>query len=142
MLNTNLAAEAAEINVDIMCDSGNVIGAIQHYRRLIEKQPNKFDILAKLIPLMRRNGQLAEVTDIIDDMEETLTPGRRFCQGMLDYFNLRTESAMKHLSHAKRSVKWRYPALVLMIKLCLGKFILKFKEANFWLKPFFILSFP
>jgi len=46
------------MNAALMCDSGNVTGAIQHYRRLIEKQPTKWDLLAKLIPLMRRNGQL------------------------------------------------------------------------------------
>lgn len=119
-MNTDLASEASEMNAALMCDSGNVTGAIQHYRRLIEKQPIKWDLLAKLIPLMRRNGQLKEVASIIEQMDETLTPGRSYCLGLVDYYNLKTESAMHHLIASKRSPKWRISAVQTMIRLCLG----------------------
>ena len=120
LLNSDVASEASEMNAALMCDSGNLDGAIHHYRRLIEKQPAKWDLLAKLIPLLRRKGELGKLPEILEEMDDMSSPGKSFCLGLADYYALRTERAMHHLIAAKRSPKWRIPALQTMIRLCLG----------------------
>jgi len=55
-------------------------------------------------------------------MDEAGTPGKSYCLGLLDYYDLNTESAMHHLIASKRSPKWRIPAVQTMIRLCLGNF--------------------
>jgi len=120
LMTSELSSEASELNAALMCDSGNLNGAIQHYSRMVEKQPMKWEIVAKLIPLLRRSGSLKSVQTLIDTMDETVCAGRSFCLGLFDYFRLNTESAMHHLLASKRSPKWRIPSVHIMIKLCLG----------------------
>ena len=48
-----------------MCDQGNSAGAIQYFLRILEKQPNKWDQFAQLIPLLRRNGKLEDAEKIM-----------------------------------------------------------------------------
>merc|ERR1712142_672593 len=76
--------------------------------------------LAKLIPLLRRKGELGKLPEILEEMDDMSSPGKSFCLGLADYYALRTERAMHHLIAAKRSPKWRIPALQTMIRLCLG----------------------
>ena len=53
------------MNAGLMCDQGNSAGAIQYFLRILEKQPNKWDQFAQLIPLLRRNGKLEDAEKIM-----------------------------------------------------------------------------
>ena len=37
----------------------------KHYSRMVEKQPMKWEVVAKLIPLLRRSGNLKSVQNLI-----------------------------------------------------------------------------
>ena len=65
MINTEVSSEALEMNAGLMCDQGNSAGAIQYFLRILEKQPNKWDQFAQLIPLLRRNGKLEDAEKIM-----------------------------------------------------------------------------
>jgi len=65
LINTEVSSEALEMNAGLMCDQGNSAGAIQYFLRILEKQPNKWDQFAQLIPLLRRNGKLEDAEKIM-----------------------------------------------------------------------------
>ena len=88
--------------------------------RIIEKQTNKWDQFAQLIPLLKRTGRLQDAETIIGDMDERDCPGRRYCRALIDFSKLETEAAMNNLIISKRSKKWKNQSIKLIIQLCLG----------------------
>ena len=53
-------------------------------------------------------------------MDKSECAGRRFCQGLIDYFKLETESAMTNFIISKRSKKWKNHSIRIIVNLCLG----------------------
>ena len=79
----------------------------KYFMRIIEKQTNKWDQFAQLIPLLKRTGRLQDAETIIGDMDERDCPGRRYCRALIDFSKLETEAAMNNLIISKRSKKWK-----------------------------------
>ncbi len=52
--------EATYILANLMLMKGQTEGAISTYMALLEKEPNNFNILANLIELMKRAGNISE----------------------------------------------------------------------------------
>jgi tetratricopeptide (TPR) repeat protein len=61
--------EATYILANLMLMKGQTEGAISTYMALLEKEPNNFNILANLIELMKRAGNISEVQKYLDNAE-------------------------------------------------------------------------
>ncbi len=61
--------EATYILANLMLMKGQTEGAISTYMALLEKEPNNFNILANLIELMKRAGNISEAQKYLDNAE-------------------------------------------------------------------------
>jgi hypothetical protein len=78
-----------------------------------------------MMPLLHRNRQLDLAHQYMKQIsDKSSAAAKAYCLGMLDAYQLRTESAMIHLLQAKRSPRWRTQAIHAIIDIALGKWLL------------------
>ncbi len=72
---------------DLMFRKGEYDQATFHFQQLLERSPDHYEALARLIDLLRRAGKLEEVAHYIEEAEKassraTLEPGFNYCKGL------------------------------------------------------------
>jgi len=91
----------------------------------LERHPNNFEALARLIDLLRRAGKLADCQQFLDLAERSsakipLSPGYNYCKGLHAWYSGNSHMALKHFNLARKDSLWGEKAVLLMIKICLN----------------------
>ena len=80
-------------------------GAMKSYIKLLDNEPDNYNILAKLIELMRKAGKLQECQAFIEKAEKktqrSKMAGLAFCKGLYNRWNSEPQKALRELNQAR-----------------------------------------
>ena len=114
--------EATMMLADLMFQKNDYRRATLHYRQLLEKKPDNFRALAKLIRLLRNAGTLADAEKFLQRAEacsprSAHDPGYHFCRGLFSRFQNAVTDAIKYFNKSRRSASWGSEALRNMVEI-------------------------
>ena len=114
--------EATMMLADLMFHKNEYDRATLHYRQLLEKKPDNFPALAKLIRLLRNAGCLGDAERFLQRAEAhspraAHDPGYYFCKGLFCRFGSKVTDAIKYFNKARRSASWGVKSLRNMIEI-------------------------
>ncbi|XP_068092032.1 tetratricopeptide repeat protein 21A isoform X2 [Hyperolius riggenbachi] len=117
--------EATMMMADIMFRKQQYDQAIQHFHQVLEKTPDNFTVLSKLIDLLRRSGKLDEAPKFFDmalaqSSRTTLEPGYNYCKGLHCWHLGQPNEALKYFNKARKDNEWGEKAVTNMIQICLN----------------------
>jgi len=109
---------------NIMLFEGKNDEAIETFRSLLERQPDNYRALGKLIHLFRRVGQLDSAKEFIDLAEKKANrkndAGLSFCRGLYKRFAMDPQGALRELNNARFDGFYGVEALTLMVEIYLN----------------------
>ncbi|XP_040595708.1 tetratricopeptide repeat protein 21A isoform X2 [Mesocricetus auratus] len=116
---------AAVMLADLMFRKQNYETAINLYRQVLEKAPDNFLVLNKLIDLLRRSGKLEEAPAFLELAKKVssrvpLEPGFNFCQGIYFWHIGQPNEALRFLNKARKDSTWGQIATCYMVQICLN----------------------
>ncbi|XP_039769898.1 tetratricopeptide repeat protein 21A isoform X6 [Ornithorhynchus anatinus] len=117
---------AAVLLADLMFRKQKYTAAVSLYRRVLEREPDKFCVLNKLIDLLRRSGKMDEAPAFFELVERpsnhlSLEPGYNYCKGVYYCRRVgRPNEALRSLNKARRDSTWGLGATSLMVQICLN----------------------
>ncbi|XP_038179194.1 tetratricopeptide repeat protein 21A isoform X3 [Arvicola amphibius] len=116
---------AAVMLADLMFRKQNYEAAISLYRQVLEKAPDNFLVLNKLIDLLRRSGKLEEAPAFFELAKKVssrvpLEPGFNYCQGLYCWHIGQPNEALKFLNKARKDSTWGQIATCYMVQICLN----------------------
>uniref|UniRef100_F7AKA2 Tetratricopeptide repeat domain 21A n=1 Tax=Ornithorhynchus anatinus TaxID=9258 RepID=F7AKA2_ORNAN len=116
---------AAVLLADLMFRKQKYTAAVSLYRRVLEREPDKFCVLNKLIDLLRRSGKMDEAPAFFELVERpsnhlSLEPGYNYCKGVYYWRVGRPNEALRSLNKARRDSTWGLGATSLMVQICLN----------------------
>ncbi|XP_074168694.1 tetratricopeptide repeat protein 21A isoform X4 [Rhinolophus sinicus] len=116
---------ASMMMADLMFRKQKYEAAIDLYRQILEKAPDKFPILNKLIDLLRRSGKLEDAPAFFDLAKKMssrvcLEPGFNYCTGIYCWHIGHPNEALKFLNKARKDSTWGQRATYYMVQICLN----------------------
>ncbi|KAM9307487.1 tetratricopeptide repeat protein 21A [Gastrophryne carolinensis] len=117
--------EATMMMADIMFRKQQYDKAIQYLHQVLEKTPDNFVVLSKLINLLRRSGKLDEAPRFFDmtlasSSKTTMEPGYNYCKGLHCWHLGQPNEALKYFNKARKDSDWGEKAIANMIQICLN----------------------
>ncbi|XP_050699357.1 tetratricopeptide repeat protein 21B-like [Eriocheir sinensis] len=99
--------------------------AMFHFQQLLDRRPDYFPALARLVEVMRRTGTLDEAGPYLDRSEQAVLranvdPGYNFCRGLYEWYLGNPNSALKYFNKARKDQEWGQKAIYNMIEICLN----------------------
>jgi tetratricopeptide repeat protein 21B len=127
--------EASLMISDLMFQKNDFETAVYHYRQFLERKPNHYVALARLINVLRRSGKLEAAEPYIKTAERTsprsaFQAGFNFCQGLFHRYSNRLHEAVTFFNKARRDHEWGNEALYHMIQIYLNP-----NNENIWDDP-------
>ncbi|XP_048190577.1 tetratricopeptide repeat protein 21A isoform X2 [Perognathus longimembris pacificus] len=118
-------ASTSVILADLMFQKQNYEAAISHYRQVLEKVPDNFLVLNKLIDLLRRSGRLEEAPTFFELAKKASgrvlsEPGFNYCRGIYYWHIGQPNEALKFLNKARKDSTWGQMATYNMVQICLN----------------------
>uniref|UniRef100_A0A671FL58 Tetratricopeptide repeat domain 21A n=1 Tax=Rhinolophus ferrumequinum TaxID=59479 RepID=A0A671FL58_RHIFE len=126
LLQTEKNHESASMMMaDLMFRKQKYEAAINVYRQILEKAPDKFPILNKLIDLLRRSGKLEDAPGFFELAKKMssrvcLEPGFNYCKGIYCWHIGHPNEALKFLNKARKDSTWGQRATYYMVQICLN----------------------
>ncbi|XP_028623167.1 tetratricopeptide repeat protein 21A isoform X4 [Grammomys surdaster] len=116
---------AAVMLADLMFRKQNYESAINLYRQVLEKTPDNFLVLNKLIDLLRRSGKIEEAPAFFELAKKMssrvpLEPGFNYCQGIYCWHIGQPNEALRFLNKARKDSTWGQLATCYMVQICLN----------------------
>ncbi|XP_034340008.1 tetratricopeptide repeat protein 21A isoform X1 [Arvicanthis niloticus] len=116
---------AAVMLADLMFRKQNYETAINLYRQVLEKAPDNFLVLNKLIDLLRRSGKIEEAPAFFELAKKLssrvpLEPGFNYCQGIYCWHIGQPNEALRFLNKARKDSTWGQLATCYMVQICLN----------------------
>uniref|UniRef100_A0A6I8PAD8 Tetratricopeptide repeat domain 21B n=1 Tax=Ornithorhynchus anatinus TaxID=9258 RepID=A0A6I8PAD8_ORNAN len=110
---------------DLMFRKQDYEQAVFHFQQLLERQPDNYTILSRLIDLLRRAGKLEEVPRFLVMAEKhssraKLEPGFHYCKGLYLWYTGEPNDALRHFNKARKDSDWGQNAIYNMIEICLN----------------------
>ncbi|XP_058144822.1 tetratricopeptide repeat protein 21A isoform X1 [Dasypus novemcinctus] len=126
LLRTEQSREpAAVMMADLMFRKQKYEEAVSLYRQVLEKAPDNFLVLSKLIDLLRRSGKLADAPAFLElatraSSRAPLEPGFNYCRGTYCWHVGRPNEALRLLNKARKDSTWGASATARMVRICLN----------------------
>nr|XP_020141010.1 tetratricopeptide repeat protein 21A isoform X2 [Microcebus murinus] len=126
LLQTEKNHETASVMMaDLLFRKQNYEAAINLYRQVLEKAPDNFSVLRKLIDLLRRSGKLEDAPAFFELAEKVssrvpLEPGFNYCRGIYRWHIGQPNEALKFLNKARKDSTWGQSATYYMVQICLN----------------------
>lgn len=126
LLKSDKESDAATVMMaDLMFRKSDYDQAAYHFQQLLSRKPDHWQVLSRLIDLMRRAGKLDECSATMKKAEEANTnadmqPGNNYCQGLYAWYTGNPNDALKHFNKARKDSEWGQKALCCMIEICLN----------------------
>ncbi|XP_013391055.1 tetratricopeptide repeat protein 21B [Lingula anatina] len=116
---------ATVMMADLMFRKNDYDAAMFHFQQLLQRAPDHFEALARLVDLMRRGGKLDEVPVFLEKAEtfspKTATePGYNYCKGLYEWHTGNPNNALKYFNKARKDTDWGQEAIYCMIEICLN----------------------
>ncbi|KAJ3224194.1 Tetratricopeptide repeat protein 21B [Clydaea vesicula] len=117
--------EATIIMAEIMFKNNNYTAAIFHFQQLLEKSPNNYAALNKLIEMLKQSGNLDEAQKFFDMCEKgsekcLLHPGYHFCKGLYYWYINNSNAALSEFNLSRKDGEWNIKATHNMIEIFLN----------------------
>uniref|UniRef100_A0A8C2QYJ1 Tetratricopeptide repeat domain 21B n=1 Tax=Capra hircus TaxID=9925 RepID=A0A8C2QYJ1_CAPHI len=120
---------SAPCNPDMMADlmfrKQDYEQAVFHLQQLLERKPDNYMTLSRLIDFLRRCGKLEDVPRFFLMAEKRnsrakLEPGFQYCKGLYLWYTGEPNDALRHFNKARKDSDWGQNALYNMIEICLN----------------------
>ncbi|KAL0593486.1 Tetratricopeptide repeat protein 21A [Plecturocebus cupreus] len=116
---------ASVLMADLMFRKQEHDAAINLYHQVLEKVPDNFLVLNKLIDLQRRNGKLEDIPAFFELAKKVssrvpLEPGFNYCRGIYCWHRGQPNEALKFLNKARKDSTWGQSAIYHMVQICLN----------------------
>uniref|UniRef100_A0A8B9G865 Tetratricopeptide repeat protein 21B n=1 Tax=Amazona collaria TaxID=241587 RepID=A0A8B9G865_9PSIT len=110
---------------DLMFRKQDYEQAVFHFQQLLERKPDNYATLSRLIDLLRRAGKLEEVPRFLLMAEKhssrtKLEPGFHYCKGLYLWYTGEPNDALRHFNKARKDSDWGQNAVYNMIEICLN----------------------
>ena len=117
--------EASLMLADIMFRKNEHEAATYHFQQLLEKNPDRYDALNKLIQLLRRAGKLSEAPKFLKLAEKsstkaTFAAGLHYARGLHAWYTNDSKTALTEFNQARKDGEWGKLALINMVELYLN----------------------
>ncbi|XP_036594734.1 tetratricopeptide repeat protein 21A isoform X2 [Trichosurus vulpecula] len=126
LLQSDQSHETASVMMaDLMFRKQKYETAINLYRQVLEKAPDNFSVLNKLIDLLRRSGKLEDAPAFFELSKKVssripLEPGFNYCKGIYCWHVGQPNEALKYLNKARKDSDWGQRATYNMVQICLN----------------------
>ncbi|CAK6435756.1 unnamed protein product [Pipistrellus nathusii] len=126
LLETDKYRETACVMMaDLMFRKQEYEAAINLYHQVLEKAPDHFSVLNKLIDLLRRSGKLEDAPVFFELAKKLssrvlLEPGFNYCTGIYHWHIGQPTEALKLLNKARKDSTWGQSATCHMVQICLN----------------------
>ncbi|XP_019378278.1 PREDICTED: tetratricopeptide repeat protein 21B [Gavialis gangeticus] len=116
---------ATMMMADLMFRKQNYEEAVFHFQQLLERKPDNYATLSRLIDLLRRAGKLEEVPRFLVMAEKhssraKIEPGFHYCKGLYLWYTGEPNDALRHFNKARKDSDWGQNAVYNMIEICLN----------------------
>ncbi|XP_055237286.1 tetratricopeptide repeat protein 21A isoform X16 [Gorilla gorilla gorilla] len=116
---------ASVLMADLMFRKQKHEAAINLYHQVLEKAPDNFLLLNKLIDLLRRSGKLKDIPAFFELAKKVssrvpLEPGFNYCRGIYCWHIGQPNEALKFLNKARKDGTWGQSAIYHMVQICLN----------------------
>ncbi|KAK2839753.1 hypothetical protein Q5P01_013493 [Channa striata] len=123
--NDQFNEDATLMMADIMFRKQDYEQAVFHFQQLLERKPDNYPTLSRLIDLLRRAGKLEEVSRFLDMAEKhssrtKLDPGFNYCKGLYLWYTGAPNDALRHFNKARKDNDWGQNAVYNMIEIYLN----------------------
>ncbi|XP_028292387.1 tetratricopeptide repeat protein 21B [Gouania willdenowi] len=117
--------EATLMIADIMFRKQEYDKAVFHFEQLLERKPDNYQTLSRLIDLLRRAGKLEEIPRFLDLAEKyssrtKFDPGFYYCKGLYLWYTGEPAEALQHFNKARKDNDWGQNAVYNMIEIYLN----------------------
>ncbi|KAK3569226.1 hypothetical protein QTP86_026513 [Hemibagrus guttatus] len=118
--------EAATLMMaDLMFRKQDYEQAVFHFQQLLERKPDNYPTLSRLIDLLRRAGKLEEIPRYLDLAEKhspraKFEPGYNYCRGLYLWYTGEPNEGLRHFNKARKDNDWGQNAVYNMIEICLN----------------------
>ncbi|KAI4553985.1 hypothetical protein MJT46_016165 [Ovis ammon polii x Ovis aries] len=114
-----------KVMADLMFRRQKYEAAIDLYHQVLEKAPDNFPVLNKLIDLLRRSGKLEDAPAFFELAKKMssrvpLEPGFNYCRGIYCWHIGQPNEALKFLNKARKDRTWGQSATYHMVQICLN----------------------
>ncbi|XP_076985876.1 tetratricopeptide repeat protein 21A isoform X2 [Tamandua tetradactyla] len=126
LLQTKQSHEKASVMMaDLMFRKQEYEAAIDLYRQILEKVPDNFLVLDKLIDLLRRSGRLEDAPAFFElaktmSSRVPLEPGFNYCRGIYCWHIGQPNEALRFLNKSRKDSTWGQSATYYMVQICLN----------------------
>ncbi|KAG9340863.1 hypothetical protein JZ751_020056 [Albula glossodonta] len=126
LLKSDQVNEAATMMMaDLMFRKQDYEQAVFHFQQLLERKPDNYPTLSRLIDLLRRAGKLEEVPRFLEMAEKhssraKLDPGFNYCKGLYLWYTGEPNDGLRHFNKARKDNDWGQNAVYNMIEICLN----------------------
>lgn len=126
LLKTDTNNEAATVMMaDLAFRKVDFETAAFHFQQLLQKRPDYWTALARLVEVMRRTGNLEDVPLYLEKAEATCQranqeAGLAYCKGLYEWYTGNANAALRHFNGARRDPEWGQQAIYNMIEICLN----------------------
>ncbi|XP_034518101.1 tetratricopeptide repeat protein 21A isoform X2 [Ailuropoda melanoleuca] len=116
---------ASVMMADLMFRKQKYEAAVNLYHQVLEKAPDNFLVLNKLIDLLRRSGRLEDAPAFFEltkrmSSRVPLEPGFNYCRGIYCWHIGQPNEALKFLNKARKDSTWGQSATYYMVQICLN----------------------
>ncbi|XP_069686948.1 tetratricopeptide repeat protein 21B-like [Periplaneta americana] len=96
-----------------------------HFQQLLQRRPDYWTALARLVEVMRRTGNLEELPFYLDKAEAACQranqeAGLTYCKGLYHWYSGNANLALRHFNGARHDPEWGQQAIFNMIEICLN----------------------
>uniref|UniRef100_A0A671XG33 Tetratricopeptide repeat domain 21B n=1 Tax=Sparus aurata TaxID=8175 RepID=A0A671XG33_SPAAU len=117
--------DATLMIADIMFRKQDYEQAVFHFQQLLERKPDNYLTLSRLVDLLRRAGKLEEIPRFIDMAEKyssrtKFDPGFNYCKGLYLWYTGEPNDALQHFNKARKDNDWGQNAIYNMIEIYLN----------------------
>ncbi|KAL0963799.1 hypothetical protein UPYG_G00313730 [Umbra pygmaea] len=117
--------DATLMMADLMFRKQDYEQAVFHFQQLLERKPDNYPTLSRLIDLLRRAGKLEEVPRFLEMAEKhssraKFDPGFNYCKGLYLWYTGEPNDGLRHFNKARKDNDWGQNAVYNMIEICLN----------------------
>ncbi|KAJ8012813.1 hypothetical protein DPEC_G00046770 [Dallia pectoralis] len=126
LLKSDLVNEDATLMMaDLMFRKQDYEQAVFHFQQLLERKPDNYPTLSRLIDLLRRAGKPREVPRFLEMAEKhssraKFDPGFNYCKGLYLWYTGEPNDGLRHFNKARKDNDWGQNAVYNMIEICLN----------------------
>jgi len=103
--------DVSVILADALSMKNDATPAIYHFTELLQQRPDNFDVLARVISLLWRQGKLKSAKRLLERAKRTShgashSAGYHYCQGLYYQYAMEPDKAVSSFNKARRDGEW------------------------------------